>query len=97
MKRKTVKDLDALMGAKRTVQAKAHRKMEKMLIGEVRKQLGHTQVTVAKKMGISQSALSQVESQSDMQLSTLQRLVRAMGGEVNVVMRFGKREIVLTH
>ena len=48
-----------------------------MLLGEVRKQLGFTQTSVAKAMGVSQSALSQVESQDDVQLSTLRRLVKA--------------------
>jgi transcriptional regulator with XRE-family HTH domain len=69
--------------------------MEAMLLGEVRKQLGFTQIAVAKAMGVSQSALSQLEAQDDLQLSTLRRLVKALGGELDVVARFGKRSIVL--
>lgn len=46
-------------------------------------------------MGVSQSALSQFESLDDMQISTLRRLVNALGGELDIVARFGDRAIVL--
>ena len=94
---KRIKALDAVMGRRRVESAKqiARQKMEAMLLGEVRKQLGFTQTTVAKAMGVSQSALSQVESQNDVQLSTLRRLVKALGGELDIIARFGDRSIVL--
>ena len=97
MKRRTLKDLDAVLGPRRVAKARAaaRKKMEAMLLAEVRKQLGFTQTAVAKAMGVSQSALSQLESQDDLQLSTLRRLVRALGGELDVIARFGKRSIVL--
>jgi DNA-binding XRE family transcriptional regulator len=97
MKRHKLKELDAMMGRQRVASAKhaARRKMEAMLLGEVRKQLGFTQTSVAKAMGVSQSALSPVESQRDVQLSTLRRLVKALGGELDIVARFGDRSIVL--
>jgi transcriptional regulator with XRE-family HTH domain len=69
--------------------------MEAMLLGEVRKQLGFTQASVADAMGVSQSALSQMESQEDLQLSTLRRLVSALGGELDIIARFGDRSIML--
>jgi Holliday junction resolvase-like predicted endonuclease len=46
---------------------------------------------------VSQSALSQLESQDDLQPSTLRRLIRTLGGELDLVARFGDRSIVLTH
>jgi DNA-binding XRE family transcriptional regulator len=98
MKRKTLKDIDKLLGRRRVAEAKAAatRKMQAMLLAEVRKQLGFTQTAVAKAMGVSQSALSQLESQDDLQLSTLRRLIKALGGELDIVARFGNRSIVLT-
>ena len=66
-----------------------------MFLAEVRKQLGLTQTTVAKAMGVSQSALSQLESQNDLQLSTHSRLVKALGGELDLIARFGDRSIML--
>jgi transcriptional regulator with XRE-family HTH domain len=71
--------------------------MQAMLLSEVRKQLGFTQTSVAKAMGVSQSALSQLEAQDDLQLSTLRRLVNALGGELDVVARFGDRSIILVN
>jgi DNA-binding XRE family transcriptional regulator len=97
MPRRTLKDLDALLGPERVAQAetRAEQRMQRMLVKQVRKELGLTQAKVAKAMGISQSALSQLESQDDMQLSTLRRLVNAMGGRMEVVLRFGGRPIVV--
>jgi DNA-binding XRE family transcriptional regulator len=97
MKRHKLCALDAMIGRRRVNRAKqaARRKMEAMLLGEVRKQLGFTQTSVAEAMGVSQSALSQVESQNDLQLSTLRRLVKALGGELDIIARFGDRSIVL--
>jgi DNA-binding XRE family transcriptional regulator len=97
MKRHTLKELDAIIGPRRvdSAKARARRKMESMLIAQVRKQLGFTQTSVAKTMGVSQSALSQMESQDDLQLSTLRRLVKALGGELDIIARFGERSIVL--
>lgn len=97
MKRRTLNDLDAILGPERVAKAKAaaHRKREAMFLAEVRKQLGLTQTTVAKAMGVSQSALSQLESQNDLQLSTHSRLVKALGGELDLIARFGDRSIML--
>jgi DNA-binding XRE family transcriptional regulator len=98
MKRHTLKDLDAILGPRRVkaAKAKARRKMQSMVLGEVRRQLGFTQTSIAQAMGVSQSALSQMESQGDLQLSTLRRLVNALGGELDIIARFGDRSIVLT-
>lgn len=97
MKRKTVKDLDTLLGPRRVTKAKAaaRQKMEAMLLAELRRQLGFTQAAVAKAMGVSQSALSQIESQDDLQLSTLRRLIHALGGKLTLTAQFGDRSVVL--
>jgi transcriptional regulator with XRE-family HTH domain len=61
-----------------------------MLISELRKMSGKSQRELAKTLGIKQPSLSKLEQQSDMQISTLQRIVRALGGELEVVARFPK-------
>ena len=84
MKHYPLKHLDTILGPARVAAAKkrANQKLKRIFLAEVRKQLGLTQTSVAKAMGVSQSALSQFESQDDMQLSTLRRLVEALGGEL---------------
>jgi transcriptional regulator with XRE-family HTH domain len=56
-----------------------------MLLAEIRQAEGLTQAEVAEILGIKQPTLSRLESQHDMQVSTLQRLVRALGGELEII------------
>jgi transcriptional regulator with XRE-family HTH domain len=65
--------------------ARAKQMMAEMLLAEIRQSAGLTQEELAKALGIKQPSLSRLESQHDMQISTLQRLVRALGGELEVV------------
>ncbi len=65
--------------------AKAKKVMAEMLLSEMRKQTGMTQEQLAASLGIKQPTLSRLESQSDMQLSTLIRLVQALGGELELI------------
>jgi len=61
-----------------------------LLIKEIRKLAGKSQRELARELGIKQPSLSKLEKQSDMQISTLQRIVKALGGELEVVARFPK-------
>ena len=61
-----------------------------MLLSEMRKLVGKSQREVAEALGIRQPSLSKLESQSDMQISTLRRIVTALGGELDVIARFPK-------
>lgn len=58
---------------------KARELMAEMLIGEIRKEAGFTQEQVAELLGIRQPSLSKLESQDDMQISTLRKIVHALG------------------
>jgi transcriptional regulator with XRE-family HTH domain len=66
-------------------ESKAKEMMAEMLLAEIRQSAGLTQEELAKTLGIKQPSLSRLESQHDMQVSTLQRLVRALGGELEVI------------
>jgi transcriptional regulator with XRE-family HTH domain len=67
------------------VQERAKKEMAEMLLGELRRASGMTQEKLAAILGIKQPSLSRLESQDDMQISTLQRLVRALGGELELI------------
>ncbi|HVX83484.1 MAG TPA: XRE family transcriptional regulator [Phycisphaerae bacterium] len=77
------------IGPKRAAQAKARAKaiQAEMLLTELRKLEGLTQVELAHKLGIKQPAVSQLEQQDDMQISTLQRIVNALGGVLEITVR----------
>jgi predicted XRE-type DNA-binding protein len=61
-----------------------------MLLAELRKHAEMTQMEVAKALGIQQPQVSRLETESDMQISTLSRLVRALGGELEVFVSLPK-------
>jgi predicted XRE-type DNA-binding protein len=76
---------------KRTRQRAAARTREllsELLLSEIREQAGKSQRQVADVLGIKQPSLSKLEKQSDMQISTLRRIVNALGGELEVSARF---------
>jgi transcriptional regulator with XRE-family HTH domain len=59
-----------------------------LLLSEIRERAGKSQRQVADALGIKQPSLSKLENQSDMQISTLRRIVNALGGELEVSARF---------
>lgn len=65
--------------------ARSKEMMAEMLLAEIRKETGFTQENLAKAIGIKQPTLSKLESQDDMQISTLQRLIQALGGQLELI------------
>ena len=78
---------------RRRSEASARQMMADMLLAEIRREAGLTQDELAAAMGIRQPSLSKLESQSDMQISTLQRLVRALGGELEIIAHMPRADI----
>lgn len=67
----------------------------RMSLRDVRKDLGRTQVQVAKEAGMSQGDLSRLERRSDHLLSTLERYAEALGGQLDVAVIRGERRYPL--
>ncbi len=84
---KNFENLERKMDPKRLsrANAKAKKVMAEMLLAEIRKETGLTQKEIAKTIGIKQPSLSKLESQGDMQISTLQRLIHALGGQLELI------------
>ena len=64
-----------------------------MLLSQIREAAGLTQEEVAATLGIRQPTLSRMESQGDMQVGTLQRLLGALGGELELIAHLPGRDI----
>jgi transcriptional regulator with XRE-family HTH domain len=79
--------------ARARAEARTREMMADMLLGEVRELVGLTQEELARKLGVKQPTLSRLESQEDMQISTLQRLVKALGGELEIVVHLPAGDI----
>ena|SRR5579872_1705112 len=90
---KTFDDLVKRTASKKTRIRAARRSKEllgELLLSELRKLAGKSQEKLAAALGIKQPSLSKLESQSDMQISTLRRIVQALGGELEVIAKFPK-------
>jgi predicted XRE-type DNA-binding protein len=73
---------------RRRAATRARELLGELLLSEIRERAGKSQRQVAEALGIKQPSLSKLERQSDMQISTLRRIVNALGGELEVVARF---------
>jgi DNA-binding XRE family transcriptional regulator len=71
----------------------ANRLIAEMFLGEIRKSAGLTQEDLASQLGIAQPSLSQLENQGDMQISTLKRLIEALGGKLEIIAHLPRGDI----
>lgn len=69
--------------------------LREMLLSELRKASGHSQKTMAKKLKMKQPSLSKLENARDIQVTTLQKLVGALGGEVEIICKFPNGDVRL--
>lgn len=65
--------------------------VEEMSLRQIRKAIGRTQATIAKRLKIGQDAVSKLETRSDMYISTLRDVLKAMGAELELIARFPDR------
>ena len=65
--------------------------LEELSLRALRKGLKRTQVEVAEALGIGQDTVSRMESRCNMMVSTLDRYIKAIGGEVSIVAEFPDR------
>ena len=74
-------------------EAKSKEMMAEMLLSEIRREAGLTQEDLAAAMGVRQPTLSKLEARDDMQISTLRRLIHALGGELEIVAHLPRGDI----
>lgn len=80
----------------RAAAAKLARQLaDELPLNQLRHALLLTQQQLAESLGVSQVAISKMENQSDMLISTLQRIVEAMGGELELRVRFPQGDVTL--
>lgn len=94
---KKFKDLVAKMPLASQVRSKAMAEelISQMPLDELREAMRLTQEALAEALNIKQAAVSKMERRSDMYVSTLRKMVEAMGGRLQIiaVMPNGKVEI----
>jgi hypothetical protein len=67
---------------------------EEMTLRQLRQACRLTQQKVAKSLRIGQEGVSKIERRSDLLISTLREYVKAMGGQLSLVVQFPDREPV---
>ena len=94
---KSIRELVAALpqGRREKVKADAQRMAAEMIadsgsLEALRKAHGKTQAQVAETLGIKQNAVSQLESRTDLYISTLKRYVGALGVELEISLKTKK-------
>ena len=77
------------------IEARAHEILLGMALKELRKRRKLSQKQLADDLNLNQAALSKMENQADMQVSTLRRILSAMGGRLKIVAQFPDGEFVI--
>jgi transcriptional regulator with XRE-family HTH domain len=67
--------------------------MVDMLLAEIKKSVGLTQEELAAALDITQPSMSKLENQDDMHVSTLHRLIQALGGELEIIAHLPRGDI----
>jgi len=80
------------LARRRKIDAKVKAELTCLMLAELRKAENLSQRDLASRLGVSQPAVAKMESQDDVQLSTLQRLVAALGGSLEVIARLPSGE-----
>lgn len=96
------KSFDALVrrttsnGVRKRAAKRTQELLTELLLGEIRAQVGKSQAELARDLGIKQPSLSKLENQSDMQISTLRKIIAALGGELEVTARFPNATVLIS-
>ena len=77
------------------VRDRANAFLIEMALQDLRQSRNLTQQDLAAQLGLNQSALSKMERQNDMHISTLRRILGAMGGRLKLVAEFPDAEVVI--
>jgi len=80
------KELEARMSPEARARAKANAQqmIQEMALDELREALQLTQETLAEALHVKQPFVSKVERRTDMFISTLRKIIQAMGGELEI-------------
>jgi len=84
---KNFKELQAKMSREARVRSEeaANKMISEMGLAELREAMDLTQESLADTLHIRQASISKMERRSDMYISTLSKIIEAMGGELQII------------
>ncbi len=74
-------------------EAKSQQLREEMDLAELRRAHQLSQEELGQALKVGQASVAKLEKRTDMYVSTLRRMIEAMGGELEIVARFRDRSI----
>jgi predicted transcriptional regulator len=85
------------MSSESQERAKAKTKvmLSKMALNELREARRLTQEQLAERLHVKQPAIAKIERRADMYLSTLRGVIRAMGGEMEILAVFPEGKVTI--
>lgn len=72
------------------------RNARRMGLKDVRELYGYSQVTLARKAGVKQPAISRFEQRGEVKLSTLEATIKALGGRLEVRAQFEDADVPIS-
>jgi len=94
----TLSDVMAALPEERRLkieQRAADKVQEIRALREIREAAGTTQEELARRLGINQTAVSKMERRKGMNMTNLMRVVKALGGSVEIAVKLAGREPVM--
>ena len=70
---------------------------EDMALHELRKALGQSQEALAAKLDVNQPAITKMERRTDIRISSLKRMIEAMGGSLEIKAHFPQGGVTITN
>ena len=70
---------------------------EEMALHELRKAIGTSQEELAEKLQVLQPAIAKLERRSDIRISSLRKLIEAMGGSLEIKAHFPQGDVTITN
>lgn len=68
---------------------------QEIALRELRQALDLTQEQLASTLNVNQAAISKFERQSDIYISTLRKILAAMGAELKIIAHFSEGDVVI--
>ena len=79
------------------IEARKAQLLEEMALHELRKAIGTSQEELAEKLEVLQPAIATLERRSDIRISSLRRLIEAMGGSLEIKAHFPQGDVTITN
>jgi ribosome-binding protein aMBF1 (putative translation factor) len=70
---------------------------DNMALCELRQAIGISQDTLAERLNVLQPAVAKIERRSDIRVSSLRRLIEAMGGSLEIKAHFPEGDVTITN